>query len=322
MADPQMKDRLDRVRRQMAKMGVDVMVVRSADRYLNEYVPTDESARVWITGFTGSMGEVLITADAAYLAVDGRYWVQADKEVDTSAWTVLKVPMGTGVDQALATQLASLAREGSQKKIKVGFEPERITPNVLDRLKAAAGGGFTWKPLFPSPVEQARGAERPPARDAGIRVVDEARVGATVGDKLTRLADEVEALGGDALLVQKLDQIAYLANLRGTELPYQATFKCIALATRETLFVGIDPARVPNGIRVARDRPCVEAVQVGQRYGDREDLATGDRRELRLNRCFDLGLVAAEGRPTVGAAELGHRCAGRAERKRHRDGEN
>lgn len=253
MADDIMKNRLEAVRRQMHRMGVDVMVVRSTDRFLNEYVPTDESARVWITGFTGSMGEVLITHDAAFLAVDGRYWLQADQEVDASLWSIIKVQMGSGLDQAITDALLKEVEAAKPKKLRVGFEPERMTLSTLQRLEAAVGPGCTWKPLFPSPVEQARGADRPAPRDPGIRALDQARVGASVQDKLRALAPKLAAAGADALLVQRLDDIAYLSNLRGNELPYQATFKSIALATPETLFVGIDPAKVPGAVRKCRD---------------------------------------------------------------------
>src|SRR5689334_5250799 len=74
--------RLAEVRRKMAEAGVDALLVRSTDRYLNEYVPIEDSSRVWISGFTGSMGEVVIAKDRAYLAVDGRYHLQADRETD------------------------------------------------------------------------------------------------------------------------------------------------------------------------------------------------------------------------------------------------
>lgn len=253
MPDNEMKTRLESVRRQMARMGVDVIIVRSTDRFLNEYVPTDESARVWVTGFTGSMGEAIITLDAAYLAVDGRYWVQAAKETEKALWTIIEVPMGTSLDEALTEALVQRVEEAKPKKLRIGFEPERITLNALDRLKNAVGAGCTWKALFPSPVEQARGASRPAHRDSGIRLVDEARVGATVRNKLDALAVHLSKAGADAILVQKLDDIAYLSNLRGQELPYQATFKSIALATPETLFIGIDPSRVPGPVRVGRD---------------------------------------------------------------------
>jgi Xaa-Pro aminopeptidase len=254
MAELAMKDRLLEVRRQMEKMGVDLVIVRSTDRFLNEYVPTDESARVWITGFTGSMGEVVITPKQAFLAVDGRYWIQAEQQVDPKQWEVIKVRLGTGLDQAIAEIVERLVREAAPSKLRVGFEPERVTPSVLQYLQRTVGEGPTWKPLFPSPVEQARGANRPTPKETKIRLVDEKKVGRTVAQKLEELGTHLKAIGADAILVQRLDEIAYLSNLRGDELPYQATFKAIALATAENLFIGIDPARAPNMVRVARDQ--------------------------------------------------------------------
>lgn len=254
MAKDDIQQRLNTVRKQMDRMGVDVMLVRSTDRYLNEYVPTDESARVWISGFTGSMGEVVITKKTAYLAVDGRYWIQAEKETKGSGYEIVKVELGTGVDGSVAKLVASLVADAAPKKLRVGFEPERVTPNQLARLKKAVGDGVNWKPLFPSPVEQARGANRPAPREANIRAIDEKRVGKSVGNKLDALGERLEAADVEAVLVQKLDEIAYLSNLRGDELPYQATFKAIALATKDNLFIGIDPSKVPNSVRVARDR--------------------------------------------------------------------
>jgi Xaa-Pro aminopeptidase len=248
------RERLSQVRKQMERMGVDVMLVRSADRYLNEYVPSDESARIWISGFTGSMGEALITKDQAFLAVDGRYWLQAENETDPELWKIVKVQLGTGLDAAIAEEVKKLVAAAGAKKLRVGFEPDRITPNQLEAIKKAVGEGPAWKPLFPSPVEQARGADRPAPREGRIRLIDEKKVGRSVTEKLAELGKKLDELQVDALLVQKLDEIAYLSNLRGDELPYQATFKSIALATKENLFIGIDPAKVESAIRVARDK--------------------------------------------------------------------
>lgn len=244
-------DRLERTRNQMHRMGVDVALVRSTDRYLNEYVPNEESARVWLTGFSGSMGEALVTADAAFLAVDGRYWLQAEAEVDPERWQVLKVRMGTGLFQALIDRVKTLV-EGAGKALKVGYEPDRVTAAELHKLETAISK-VKWKALFPSPVEAARGSERPGPSDPKIRAVDEARLGQSVEDKLGMVSKLLCDAGAEALIVQRLDEIMWLSNLRGAELPYQATFKCIALATEERLFLGVDPSKVPSSVRRSRE---------------------------------------------------------------------
>lgn len=243
----ELADRLTRVRKKMSEAGVDALLVRSTDRWLNEYVPTGESARVWISGFTGSMGEVLLTAKKAYLAVDGRYWLQAEKEVDTSLYEIVKVPLSSAIDDAVIDVLKKLPGDA----IKVGFEPDRFTPSGIAHLKRKLGDRAELIALHPSPVDAARGPID--AAPGTIRAVDEKRVGRTSSDKLKELGAALKALELDAMLIQRLDEIAYLSNLRGDELPYQATFKSIAVATHDKLLIGLDPARVPSAVRAVRE---------------------------------------------------------------------
>ena len=244
----------------MQRLGVDVLLVQSTDRYLNEYVPTDESTRVWISGFTGSMGEVVIGPQRAYLVVDGRYWIQADRETDAAMYDVVRVAHGTGIDAAVFDVVRRLndarvkERKGS-RGLRVGYEPDRMTPRGLARLRDTVGPRITLKPLHPSPVEVVRARPVEPSTEVGLRAVDEHRVGLTVSEKIDRIGDWLGDHDLDGLLVQRLDDIAYLSNLRGTELPYQATFKSIALVTADELLLGIDPNAVDASIR--RDRKSV-----------------------------------------------------------------
>lgn len=252
--------RLDAVRALMSEARVDALLIRSTDRYLNEYVPVDLSTRVWVSGFSGSAGEVLLTHDAAYLAVDGRYWLQARTDMDPKVWTVLEVPLGQALDQALVELLEELgdAASADGRPLKVGFEPDRLTADQLRRFRDQLPDQ-EWVPLSPSPVEFARGDTLPSPRPAGIRCVDEARAGRTVADKLELLGDLLDAAGAEALLVQRLDELMWLANLRGTELPYQATFGAVGLATRERLLIGLErPEEVPEA--VVRARPDIDFV--------------------------------------------------------------
>ena len=246
----------------MKKQGVDILLVQSTDRYLNEYVPTDESCRVWISGFTGSMGEVIIAPRKAYVVVDGRYWIQADNEVDPKLYEVVRVTHGSGIDAAVHEVIRKIAGRSKARKLKVGYEPDRVTPHGLERLRraleATSEPRLALKPLYPSPVEVARGEDTPDVADAGLRAVDEKRVGLTVKQKVGQIGKWLESASLDALLVQRLDDIAYLTNLRGTQLPYQATFKALALVTPDGLTVGMDTTQVPDAIRKAR--PDVDFV--------------------------------------------------------------
>ena len=147
--------RLNAVRRRMLADRVDALWVRSTDRYLNEYVPRDESTRVWLSRFSGSMGEALVTAQSASVFVDGRYWLQAEQEV-SSEWCVVRVPHGRGIDEVVRDRLVELGA------VTVGLEADRWTLQEYEALRAELPDGTAVKLLQPSPVQLAREELEPP----------------------------------------------------------------------------------------------------------------------------------------------------------------
>ncbi len=248
-------DRLSSLRKRMRSEGIDLLLVRSTDEHLNEYVPTEMSDRVWISGFTGSTGEVLITEAEAFLAVDGRYWLQAEKEVEPSLFQVIRVPFGTSIDQSLLAQMERIVTErpGGPAPV-VGYDSACLSVATLDFFRETLCKTTMFRPLQTSLVKAVRGL-RAAKTDPKIRVVDDASVGVSVVDKLSRLAAELGE-GFDGFAVQKLDEIAYLSNLRGEELPYQATFRAKGFATSNTLVLGLDTTQVPSAIRNQQSSLC------------------------------------------------------------------
>jgi Xaa-Pro aminopeptidase len=82
-------DRLLRLRAWMKSLGVSAVIVPSADPHLSEYLPERWQGRVWLTGFTGSAGIVVVTAEMAGLWTDSRYWEQAAAELQESSVTLM-----------------------------------------------------------------------------------------------------------------------------------------------------------------------------------------------------------------------------------------
>src|ERR1044071_1209758 len=120
-------DRLKALRTKMRERGLDAVVVRSTDRYLNEYVPDDESTRVWITGFSGSMGDAVVTGDRAVLFVDGRYTLQAQQEApDFDSRTVA---IGTSIEQGWLKLFEELPKQGVRK---IGIETDRVPSTLFE----------------------------------------------------------------------------------------------------------------------------------------------------------------------------------------------
>jgi Xaa-Pro aminopeptidase len=245
--------RLAAVRAEMLQRGLDLLIVRSTDRYLNEYVPHDESTREWLTGFTGSLGDALVSHDEAWLFVDGRYHTQADREVDLSLWTVVKNTLGVTNERACGERILEITKALSAGVI-VGFEPDRYALTTLETFeKQLLGHPVTLRPVTPSPVELARGPVAPGVVGNGeLRALDEASVGRTVREKITDIAAWLAPRRAAALWVSKLDEIAWLTNLRGSEMAFQATFRAEALVTATELLVSVHVAPVREALRAAR----------------------------------------------------------------------
>lgn len=237
-------ERLSQVRTLMKESKVDWLWVRSTDRFLNEYVPEADSTRVWLTGFSGSMGEALVGLDQAYVFVDGRYYLQADEEVDAKSFTVVKVPLGTSLETSLLDVLNQKAGKGA----KIGFESARFA--VADLERAQTKTNLTWVAQAPSLPERARGEAVVQA--APITAIDEAKVDQSCAQKLKAVSEALQAQGVDSMLVQPLDELAWLSNLRGSDIAYSVTFMGVGLVHKGKLLLAVDANAVPATVKGAR----------------------------------------------------------------------
>ncbi|MEZ4410534.1 MAG: M24 family metallopeptidase [Polyangiales bacterium] len=277
-------ERVARVREAMRAAGVDAMIVRGTDRYINEYVPEDESTRVWLTGFSGSTGDALVGLDGAWLFVDGRYHVQADREVDTALWTVVKNALGVANETATARRLTEMAAELPEgKSLRVGYEADRYSLNGFESFsKQLRGAAVELVPLSPSPFAVARGEVRPTVSGAGeLRAPDESRLGRTVAEKVALVSEWLQSKRAHALLVSKLDEVAWLTNLRADEMPYQATFRALAAVTREGIYVSVHASRVTDAVRAAR--PGVRFTDDAGVFAAIRDAANGAEPRVALD---------------------------------------
>ena len=217
----------------MQEESIAAWLVPSADPHLSEYLPARWQGRTWLSGFTGSVGTLIVTAEFAGLWVDSRYWVQAETQTAGTGvavmrigaaassahidWLAAQVPSGAtvGVDGAVLSlaQARALSETLTPRGVKL-----RTDIDLLDRV---------WR-------------DRPALPGAAIR--EHARPFAPVArlDKLAALRAQMNAAGADWHLISTLDDIAWLFNLRGADVSYNPVFIAHALIgpQRTTLFVG------------------------------------------------------------------------------------
>src|ERR1700733_9022572 len=145
--------RLSAFREELARRKLTGFVIPRADQQQNEYVPPSEERLAWLTGFTGSAGLAIVLAQAAAVFVDGRYTLQAAKQVDTSAWNIEPL-----VDPPPETWLGKHLAAGD----RLGFDPWRHTSAAAERLAAAcAGAGAELIAVNSNPLDSVW-TERPP----------------------------------------------------------------------------------------------------------------------------------------------------------------
>ena len=227
------RERIDRVREALAAQGAHALLVPSADPHLSEYLPTRWQTRQWLSGFTGSMGTLVVTMQRAALFADSRYWEQAAAELEGSGIELVKIPTGAAshhidwitaqlqrgevlvVDgQVLGLAVAQQLRSALEK---AGL----VLRTDLDLINQA------W-PDRPAPPARSVYAHRPPHADAPRTA------------RLARVREAMAQHGATHHFVSTVDDIAWITSLRGGDVDYNPVFLAHLLVGPQTatLFVG------------------------------------------------------------------------------------
>ncbi|MFJ4256600.1 aminopeptidase P family protein [Pseudomonas monteilii] len=226
--------RLARVRQAMAAEGIDALLVPSADPHLSEYLPGYWQGRQWLSGFHGSVGTLVVTPGFAGLWVDSRYWEQAEHELAGSGIELMKLlPGKPGALEWLGENVelnGSVAVDGAVMALASARQ-------LVERLSVRGAGLVTDKDLL-GQVWDGRPAL------PGNPVYQHLPPHATVSraEKLAQLRQGMQAKGADWHFIATLDDIAWLFNLRGSDVSYNPVFLAFALINQQQaiLFVGQD----------------------------------------------------------------------------------
>ncbi len=219
----QVKDKITLLRTEMAKNNVDVFIVFSADPHMSEYLPDEWKERVWISGFTGSAGWVVITSQKAGLWTDGRYFTQAEKELKGSGialfkdgqedtpnyidWIISETKTNSTIAvNALTTSIANW--QALDKKL-LNSQRNLINLPLLQKVWTDRHSDSS-QPVYVHPVKWA---------------------GQSVPDKLRKIKKEMHHNGASALILSALDDIAWTLNLRGSDVECNPVFLSYVLIT-------------------------------------------------------------------------------------------
>ena len=248
--------RVQQVQDELRARGWQALLVPSSDPHLSEYLPRRWQGREWLSGFTGSMGTLVITIERAALFADSRYWVQAEAELAGSGIELERIATGgstqhldwlaeqveRGGTVAVDGQVLSLA---AAQALRQRLNDAGITLHTADDVLDAVWPDRPGLPAEPVYEHQPPFATRSRA------------------DKLAAVRADMQRAGASHHLVSTVDDIAWIGNLRGSDVSYNPVFLAHLLVARDgaTLFVGAGKVDGDLASKLSADGVAVAAYE-------------------------------------------------------------
>ncbi|WP_095012477.1 aminopeptidase P family protein [Tsuneonella mangrovi] len=200
--------RLAALRTELEKRGLDGFVVPISDEHMSEYIGGYAQRLAWLTGFGGSAGTVVVLKDKAAIFVDGRYTVQVREQVDGKLFEYQSVP---------ATSPAKWLSENAPEGARIGYDAWLHSKGWVDATSDALRRHRGELVAVDGNPIDAVWADRPEPSLAPAIVHDDALSGRSSADKRAEVADWLKAEGYDAAVISALDSVAWLLNIRGSD---------------------------------------------------------------------------------------------------------
>ena len=200
--------RLDGLRKELTRRGLDGFVIPISDEHMSEYVGSYAQRLNWLTGFGGSAGSAAVLQDRAAMFTDGRYTVQVREQVSGALYDYEDVP---------ATSPAKWIAEHAPEGAKIGYDAWLHGIGWAEEAEAAfARKGIELVPVDGNPID-AIWDDRPQASLAAAVPHGDEHAGRSSADKRSEVADWLKQEGYDATVVSALDSVAWLLNMRGSD---------------------------------------------------------------------------------------------------------
>ena len=235
----EVNQRLALLRKRMQELSIDTYLIPSSDAHISEYVADHWKSREWISGFTGSAGTVIVTANFAGLWVDSRYFIQAAKQIEGTEFKLFKLRTENTPDYP------EWLLDNMDEKSKLGFDGSvlsfTLAQNLFDELS-----DIDVEFVYDYDVVGDIWEDRPSIPKDKIFVHDEKFAGLSINDKLKQLLYVMEDNDADAHVLSALDDIAWLYNIRGKDIDYNPVAIAYSIITREEAILFIDTDKLDD----------------------------------------------------------------------------
>lgn len=288
--------RLEKLRKLMTENDLGVYVVPSEDQHQSEYVAPVDQKRAFISGFSGSAGVAVVTRDVnsfgdipegtAALATDGRYFTQATNELDFN-WKLLRQGAKDVPSWELwAVQQAAQLSIDSGKLVKIGVDPklisflsfDKITKTIDEESKKSKGANVELVPVKKNLIDAIwpEFEEVPQVPENIIKVLDQKYAGEDVKSKIVKVIDAVKENTCDAIVISALDEIAWLLNLRGSDIQYNPVFYSYVIidADKKNVTLYADNKKFDSPVSLHLEKNSVKVRPYAAFWDDLSKLST------------------------------------------------
>ncbi|HEC1577623.1 TPA: aminopeptidase P family protein [Campylobacter upsaliensis] len=226
--------RVGKLREAMQEKGLDAYLVVSADPHLSEYLSDYYKVKDYLSGFQGSVGTLVFTQKEAYLWVDGRYWLQAQKQLEGSGVVLQKQDKENTFQNWLKKNLKQGQILGSDFAVlNLALKKELEDFCTLKHCDLIA---LMW-------------SDRPSLPKAQIYAHEKAYCALSAKEKIALVRQKMCELGAENHLISSLDDIAYLTNLRGADVEYNPVFLSHLLIKQDKTLLFVDEGKISGALK-------------------------------------------------------------------------
>lgn len=247
--------RVAQLRKLMKERGLDAYIINGTDPHQSEYVCPRWRTRAFITGFTGSAGTAVVTADSALLWVDSRYFIQSAKEIDGTCW----IQMKSG--QPDSVEFMDWIRDNLKPGSKVGISADTL----MTGAKKYAEEVLAAKGIELVPTEDLLSMiwrDRPVVPESKIVEIPPDVAGLSAADKISAIRAAYKKKGCEATFVSSLDDIAWILNMRADDIAFNPVFLSYLLIRDDKAFLFTSPSRF-DADQLEAMKPVCEVLPYG-----------------------------------------------------------
>ncbi len=239
-------EKLSALRAQMKIHHVDVYFIPSSDEHMSEYLPEHWKTRAWLSGFSGSAGAMVVTLNKSALWTDGRYFLQAEKQIQDSEIQLMKmgqpnVPTIPAFISSEMPQNGVLGVDGHVTSVALvrEFQTHLTTKNATIQDVDCLSGLWLNRPSIP-------------CTDVFLHELQYA--GTSAKDKIFQLRSALSEKNCSAMLLTQLDSLAWLYNIRANDIAFNPFAICFGFVTQQKAYLFIEKTRVSSAIQNALEQ--------------------------------------------------------------------